>query len=281
MEVRRSRMIKVSKKFADRAKPGLRKYKKILESARSRDINEADTVIIVNDFLSDVLGYDKYEEVTSEYCIRSTYCDLAIRLAGQLRFLIEVKAIGKDLHDNHLRQAVDYGANEGVDWVLLTNGIEWQAHRIRFEKPIDHELVFQLDLLDPEAQPVTVIERLFLLSREAAKGQAIDEFRRHREATSRFVLAQVILSDPFLGAVRRELRRISPDVKTTEAEVAELLKTGVLKREVVEGERAKTAAGLVRRAATRKMRKSGSSSVVEPPTDSRDEVEESGQTETQ
>ena len=203
-----------------------------------------------------MLGYDKYEEITSEYAIRSTYCDLAVKVEGDVRFLIEVKAIGKDLHDNHLRQAVDYGAKEGVDWVVLTNGVEWQAHRLRFEKPINHERIFSLDLLGPDIKPTVLLEQLFLLSREAAKGDAIERFRRRQEATSRFVLAQITLSDAVVKVIRRELRKLSPEVKITELEVADLLRTGVLKREVVEGELATAAAAMVKRAVKKAARKS-------------------------
>ena len=38
--------------------------------------------MIVADILSEIFGYDKYNEVTSEYAIKGTYCDLAIKLAG-------------------------------------------------------------------------------------------------------------------------------------------------------------------------------------------------------
>src|SRR5690348_16747775 len=55
-----SPMIKVSKRFVDRAKSNLRRYQRILETARSRDVNESDTCVIVSDVLSDLLGYDKY-----------------------------------------------------------------------------------------------------------------------------------------------------------------------------------------------------------------------------
>ena len=53
-----------------------------------------------------------------------------------------------------------YGAREGIEWVLLTNGVRWQAHRIRFEQPIAHELVFELDLLDPSSKPMQLLEKL-------------------------------------------------------------------------------------------------------------------------
>jgi hypothetical protein len=48
-------MIKLSKRFVERAKGCLRRYQKVLDSARSRDVNESDTVVIVTDFLADVL----------------------------------------------------------------------------------------------------------------------------------------------------------------------------------------------------------------------------------
>jgi hypothetical protein len=37
----------------------------------------SDTVIIVTDVLAEVFGYDKYSELTAEFAISGTYCDLA------------------------------------------------------------------------------------------------------------------------------------------------------------------------------------------------------------
>lgn len=62
----------------------------------------------------------------SEHAIRGTYCDLAVRIDGKLAFLLEVKAVGLDLKDQHVKQSVDYAANQGCEWVVLTNGIEWR-----------------------------------------------------------------------------------------------------------------------------------------------------------
>lgn len=86
--------MRISKRFLDRAKQHLRRYQKILKDAQARDVNESDTVVIVSDMLADLFGYDKYSDVTTEFCIRSTFCDVAIKLNGELRFLIEVKSIG-------------------------------------------------------------------------------------------------------------------------------------------------------------------------------------------
>ncbi len=138
-------MAAISKKVAERIIAGLKRFQPILASAKARDVGESDTVTIINDMLAEIFGYDKYSEITSEYAIRGTYCDLAIKLEGMLKTLIEIKAIGIDLKDAHVKQAVDYAANQGVDWVLLTNGITWRVYHIVFAKPIDHELVIDID----------------------------------------------------------------------------------------------------------------------------------------
>ncbi len=137
----------IPKKVADRLVAGVKQYQPILGGAHSRDVNEADTVTIVKDMLADVFGYDKYTELTSEYCIRGNYCDLATKVYGALGTLIEVKAIGVDLKDHHVRQAVDYAANQGSEWVLLTNARCWRVYHVVFDKPIEHELVVEIDFM--------------------------------------------------------------------------------------------------------------------------------------
>lgn len=59
-------MAVIPKKVIERLVAGVKQFQPILASARSRDINEADTVTIVKDMLADIFGYDKYSEVTSE-----------------------------------------------------------------------------------------------------------------------------------------------------------------------------------------------------------------------
>lgn len=258
-------MIRISKRFLDRAKQRLRRYQKVLESARARDVNESDTVVITTDFLADVLGYDKYSEITTEFAVRSTFCDLAIKIDGDIHFLIEVKSAGTDLRENHLRQALDYAANQGAEYVVLTNGILWQVHRVRFEQPVSSEEILSLDLLDPNVRPAELIPRLYLLSREAAGTDDLEEHRKRCEVTSRYVVGQLLLSEPILKVLRREIRSLDPDVKVTTDHLAQLIHNEVIKRDVLDGERGAAAAKLVRRAARRRARKAAQEGEAEQP----------------
>lgn len=130
-----------SKKSLRPHRRGLKRFKPILEAAKSRDVNESDASMIVTDVLDEVFGFDKDAEVTREYAIRGTFCDLATKIEGKLQTLIEVKSIGLDLRENHIKQAVDYAANEGVEWVILTDGQHWKVFSASFSKPISADLV--------------------------------------------------------------------------------------------------------------------------------------------
>jgi hypothetical protein len=248
-------MTKIIQKVADRIATGLKRFQPILQAAHARDINESDTVVIITDILQYVLGFDKYTEITSEHAIRGTYCDLAIKIDGRLALLIEVKAIGLSLKDNHIKQAVDYAANQGCEWVVLTNGALWQCYRVTFTKPIGHELVLELNLLELNTKRTPDIERLWLLSREGLQKSGLADYQTQREALSRFTLAALLVSDPLLDMMRRELRRISPDARIDPEELRTVLVSEVLKREVLEGDRAVSAKRLVARAAGRPLRK--------------------------
>ncbi len=231
-------MAQVANKVADRLAAGIKHFQPIIASAKSRDVGESDTVIIVTDILSKVFGYDKYSEITSETSIRGTFCDLAIKFDGAIKLILEVKAIGLELKDAHTKQAVDYSANQGTDWVILTNAEIWRIYKVTFAKPIDHELVleFNFSQLNPKKSPD--IELLYNLTREGWLKLALDEFYREQKALSRFSLGAIVLSNPVLEMIRRELKRFSPDVKIDIEQIKSVLMQEVLKREVVEGEKA-------------------------------------------
>jgi hypothetical protein len=95
---------------------------------------------------------------------------------------------------------------------------------------------------------------LYLISRDAVGGEEIDRYWRQKEATNRFVIGQLLLSPPLLISLRRELRRLAPGIRVTEETLGELLQLEVLKRDVLEGDKAETAAKRVRRATRKRER---------------------------
>lgn len=240
-------MAKAPKKVIERLTKSVSKYQKILRMAKDRDVNESDTVAIITDVLADVFGYDKYMEITSEFAIRNTYCDLAIKIDKKVQFLIEVKAIGIKLKDPHLKQAIDYGANKGIEWVILTNGIEWQVYRIKFEQPINYDLVCSFDFLEINPRKDKDQEALFMLSKEGLSKEFRDDYYQRVQSVNRFTISGIMLNEVVLNAIRKELRRMTDGLKVDAAEIGQIIKEEILKRELIESEEAKAAISRVNR----------------------------------
>ena len=237
----------IPKRVSDRIVRGITKFQQVLQIAKDRDVNEPDTVSIIKDMLAEVFGYDKYLEVTSEFAVRGTYCDLAIKIENKVEFLIEAKAIGLELKEGHLRQAIEYGANNGVQWVILTSGMVWQMYKIRFEQPINYDLVCSFNFADLDAKNDEHQEKLFIISKEGLIKDAREEFHEKILTVNRFVLGALILSEEVVGLIRKELRKLSDGVLVTPEEITAVLTNAVIKRDVLEGEEASQAQSRVRR----------------------------------
>ena len=226
--------MKITKKTEERIKNNIAKFQKVLGIAKDRDLNESDTVSIITDMLAEVFGYDKYLEVTSELAIRGTYCDLAIKLNDKFEYLIECKAIGIDLKDNHLRQAIGYGANKGIQWIILTNGMEWQIHKLKFEQPIQCELVTQFRINELSLKNERDIEKLAIITKEGVEKSLREELYEKSQCVNKFVIGQLLLSEPVVSTIRRELKKLSDGINVEETEVLAMLHDSVLRREIVD-----------------------------------------------
>ena len=247
-------MASIPKRVEDRLVAGVKKFQPVLTLAKSKDVNESDTVVILNDLLGEVFGYAKYFDVTSEFSIRGTYCDLAIKLDGKIAVLIEAKAVGHELKDAHVKQAIDYAANQGVDWVVLTNACHWRIYKVVFGKPIDQELVCEFDFLTLDPKDETHLQFLFLLTKEGWAKSAVVEFNEQKQALSRFFVGAAILSEPVLTTIRRELKRISPDVRIEADQIRDVILQEVIKREVTEGDKFTNAEKSLARATSKALR---------------------------
>ncbi|MBP3851270.1 MAG: type I restriction enzyme HsdR N-terminal domain-containing protein [Erysipelotrichaceae bacterium] len=108
-------------KAKDRIKKGIPRLRRIIQKGKDEQFKEADTRKIVSDVL-ELLGWDRFENVTAEQMIGSRFADYVVRTSDEEIFVVEVKQIGLKLKDTHLNQARQYAVDEGIDWIILTNG---------------------------------------------------------------------------------------------------------------------------------------------------------------
>lgn len=215
----------------DRVRSYVRKFNKPLQDLVARDANEGDTRLLITDFLCDALGYDKYEDLTTEYAVKGEFADYGVRIDKQLVAFIEAKRVTQKLGLRHIRQVQMYAVNEGVEWMILTNGQVWQVYHLTGGLPVIVDLALEIDLLG-DTGPSAKADQLFYLSKEAMKHHLVDELWKAKAATSPKALAAVLMSASVIDSVRKEVRRQS-GINADAKEIVRLLRTEVLRPEAL------------------------------------------------
>jgi hypothetical protein len=241
-------LMKVPARVDARISHELKKLQAVVIDARKRDVNESDTALIVADTLCNVLGYKKLEEITTEHAIRGSFADLAVRVGNNMRFIVEVKAVNIDLKESHVTQVVNYAANLPVDWVVLTNGARWQIYKVNFSKPIDRTLFMDVDLCTASPKASEVKEFFGSLSKEVFTSSSISQVFQAKQIMSKHTIAALLLSDPVVGLVRREMRKMADGINPYMDEIRTIILEQVIKRELTETEEARLAEKAVKKA---------------------------------
>jgi len=151
----------------------------LAKASKGSGFTEAKTVAGLIAPMLHVLGWDGFESIEYEYPVKGGKAvDLALILDTKPAVFVEAKAYAGtaagNISDKSAGQAISYGAIEGVEWCLLTNGVRYELYYTTLPVTLHHKLVFQADLLtDP---PLAVARKLALLSRSAVQDGTL-----HRE----------------------------------------------------------------------------------------------------
>lgn len=192
---------KKSKLFA-----ALKVYSKKFLHNKVTELDESGTRLMINSFLTDVLGYMPIEEVKTEYMIRGTYADYVVQIKGTQHFLVEVKALSLQLSDKHLRQATNYGANEGIEYVLLTNGKNFDFYKVIFNKPIEIRKIFSVDMSNSENLKKT-LEFLEFLHRDSVTHKGLDLLWNKTMALNPEYIAGFLYDSSITNFIKRHLKK--------------------------------------------------------------------------
>lgn len=189
----------------------LDRFATAFREARERGANESDTVMYLVKFFEDVLGYDSLKgEISKELAIKDRYCDIALKVDGAVRVLVEAKAAAlKSLADKHIEQAENYASRAGVSWVLLTNGLDWRLYHLTFAEAegIAHDLAFEATLPDPGGDAEAFWSNLSLLSRDTVRRDELEAFWAQKKVLSAASVVRVLFHEDVLRDVRRLLRK--------------------------------------------------------------------------
>jgi len=184
----------------------LREYRHKYLTRDRQGLDESATRILVNHLLTNVLGYEELEEIKTEFEIRGSYADYVVQLKRNKCFVVEVKSIGINLNEGHIRQTVGYAANEGIEWAVLTNGRQIELYKVIFKKPINTVKLFSFQLDDLKQIPLAAKQLIFLTKHSIIKGE-LEGYWKRKTALSPESIAKALYSEDVAKLLRHSLKK--------------------------------------------------------------------------
>jgi Type I restriction enzyme R protein N terminus (HSDR_N) len=213
----------------------LKKYAQVFKEAKERDANESDTVMYLTKFFEDVLEYDSLKgEISKEVTIKDRFCDVALKVEGEIELLVEVKSAGqKALSAKHIEQAENYASRSGLSWVLLTSGVHWQLYHISFAEGegIISDLAFEVTF--DESNLEGFWNSISLLTKKSIAKEELEDFWGQKKALTPSLVVKVLFSQEVLTVMRRELNRLA-DARLDLEDVFESVKAIVTKESLMD-----------------------------------------------
>lgn len=198
-------MIKLTEKQQSQMLIKLKDYRKRFLVKKYENLDESATRLMINHFLTEILDFTQLDDIKTEYAIKGTYADYVIQLEKNKHMVVEVKAIQVDVNEQHLRQSLNYAANEGINWVLLTNGRQFILHRVIFNKPISSKEIFSINLLDSnELKNATAY--FSLITKRSFEIKAHEKYWmkfQYLEATN---VAKLLYAPEIIKVIRKKLK---------------------------------------------------------------------------
>ncbi len=204
----------------------LKKYIPVFQQAHDEGLNESDTSLRISKFCETVLGYDVFNDISREHAVKDRNVDYAIKLDGKVFFFIEVKQAGVALKEKHIEQASNYAAQAGVEWVLLSNGINWNMYHLTFDEGIQVELVWTVDLAIHDPKEAAV--KLGMLHKKNIVKGELDEYFKKKRILSPRSIVQAMFHENALHLIRLHLQK-SSGIKIDEEELVQNIKEMISK----------------------------------------------------
>lgn len=231
-------MIKAPVKFKKTMLVELKKFIPHIQGliSKGKTGTEEDARIIINDILGYVLGYDKYNDLKTEFKDRNGRLDYVVKLSEgpnakkkeKFDFIIEAKAACVELKDDHINQALAYCLTANIDFFVLTNAKEWKLFKtIKSKAKNDAQLIWEVNLNDGSDLD-TLADEMYVFSKHAYLEGKWDFISDHSKATDMADIMSVIYSDKFVKSICKSLKDIH-EVKVVEDVVRGILNDKIFK----------------------------------------------------
>jgi predicted type IV restriction endonuclease len=198
--------------------------KRMIQQCLELDGNEAETRRRVERIFESVMGYDVFQHLSRERAVKGAgeteHCDFSLQMEpgtdAKPIIMIELKRASVALAIKHLKQVASYAINAGCEWILLTNGIEWQLHHVAFGQPPETKLIMKWNLLQDDVKDL--VGKFDVIGYKNIKKNGLSLLWQKTHVLRPLSLIKAIMSEDSLNFIRRTLKKEN-DVNVTPEDI--------------------------------------------------------------
>lgn len=91
------------------------------------------------------------------------------------------------MKQDHIKLAIYYRVNSGLDCVILTNGVSWKIYKIMFSNKVYHDLVFEFNFIDLSLKKENDMEMLFMILKESFSKSVLSDLHSLKASFERVI----------------------------------------------------------------------------------------------
>ena len=196
-------------------------------SLQKEDGNESETRRRVDFILESFCGYCPFEHFHREYRVdgigSTEFADIVVKInPDKIALVVELKRVNVDLNEKHLGQVARYSVALGCEWVLLTNGREWELHHISRETPVRAHRVGAWNVMEDDVEKI--VEGFGMISLRSVRGGDLGRLWRKWRMLLPETVTEALFSKGVVQAMRAALRVGGKGPLLSEEEVKEAVR---------------------------------------------------------
>ena len=207
---------RTSSKVKRNIEKNLERFMPLIHNLQNKSASEDDTKIVINDILSDVLGYDKCNELKTEFREKNNRLDYVVQLVdgpnkrkkNKMDFIIEAKSPSNGLKQDHVNQTLSYALNMGLRYFIVTNAVHWKLFYVKKQgKTPLAELIYDVNFsISNKASDFA--SDFYNFSRFAYASNEWSKIKEMSSVATVENIATAFLQDRVINAISKELRLV-------------------------------------------------------------------------
>ena len=117
---------------------------------------------------------------------------------------------------------------------------------MKFGKPIDKILVFEIDILSCDCKSDDVVSCFGNLASEGYSKDSLADLLNQKQTSSKYTVAAILRSDSMINSLRKEIRRLS-GLRLEPDYLSDLIDNEIIKRELIDSDEGGDASAYIKK----------------------------------